>query len=150
MFQLLLVACAFLVYAVMAESEEGQTARSRVSDEQLNMALSDQRYLRRQLKCALGEAPCDPVGRRLKSTCSLAYKSIGRRDGRHAQLTTSCLLRNRGFAIVLNETRYSVEFPMDRVDYKKEKKERLSRVVGRERGDWYFLRFNGYVNVGWN
>lgn len=45
-----------------------QSGRSRVSDEQLNIALSDKRYLNRQLKCALGEAPCDPVGRRLKST----------------------------------------------------------------------------------
>ena len=30
---------------------------------------------------------------------------------------------------------------------KKKKKEKLSRVAGRERGDRYFLRFNGYVNV---
>ena len=90
MFQLLLVACAFLVYAVMAESEEGQTARSRVSDEQLNMALSDQRYLRRQLKCALGEAPCDPVGRRLKSTCSLGVY-IHRAKWRQARTTHDVL-----------------------------------------------------------
>lgn len=69
MFQLLLVICALLVYVVTAETEETQAGRSRVSDEQLNTALSDQRYLRRQLKCALGEAPCDPVGRRLKSAC---------------------------------------------------------------------------------
>lgn len=62
-----MIVCALLVYTVTAETEEGQSGRSRVSDEQLNMALSDQRYLRRQLKCALGEAPCDPVGRRLKS-----------------------------------------------------------------------------------
>lgn len=68
MLQLLLVVCALLVFTATAESEVGQTGRSRVSDEQLNVALSDQRYLRRQLKCALGEAPCDPVGRRLKST----------------------------------------------------------------------------------
>lgn len=66
-FQALLIVCALFIYTVTAETEEGQSGRSRVSDEQLNMALSDQRYLRRQLKCALGEAPCDPVGRRLKS-----------------------------------------------------------------------------------
>ncbi|XP_003696927.1 ejaculatory bulb-specific protein 3 [Apis florea] len=70
----LLIACALLVYTVTAETEEGQSGRSRVSDEQLNMALSDQRYLRRQLKCALGEAPCDPVGRRLKSLAPLVLR----------------------------------------------------------------------------
>ncbi|XP_003701496.1 chemosensory protein 2 [Megachile rotundata] len=72
--KLLLVVCALLVCSVTAESEVGQTGRSRVSDEQVNMALSDQRYLRRQLKCALGEAPCDPVGRRLKSLAPLVLR----------------------------------------------------------------------------
>uniref|UniRef100_A0A1Q3FPB6 Putative insect pheromone-binding family n=2 Tax=Culex tarsalis TaxID=7177 RepID=A0A1Q3FPB6_CULTA len=41
--------------------------KSQVSDEALDKALSDKRYLMRQLKCALGEVPCDPVGKRLKS-----------------------------------------------------------------------------------
>lgn len=70
MLQILVLACVLLAAAMAAESDnEGQqqSGRSRVSDEQLNMALSDKRYLNRQLKCALGEAPCDPVGRRLKS-----------------------------------------------------------------------------------
>lgn len=67
----LVLAGALLAATMPAESEEGQaTGRSRVSDEQLNMALSDKRYLTRQIKCALGEVPCDPVGRRLKSTSS--------------------------------------------------------------------------------
>lgn len=43
------------------------TERPAVSDEQLESTLKDKRYLLRQLKCALGEAPCDPVGRRIKS-----------------------------------------------------------------------------------
>ncbi|XP_049548967.1 putative odorant-binding protein A10 [Anopheles darlingi] len=43
------------------------TTKSQVSDEALEKALSDKRYLMRQLKCALGEVPCDPVGKRLKS-----------------------------------------------------------------------------------
>ncbi|XP_076676413.1 chemosensory protein 2 [Andrena cerasifolii] len=72
--KLLFVACALLICTATAESEEGQSGRSRVSDDQLNMALSDQRYLRRQLKCALGEAPCDPVGRRLKSLAPLVLR----------------------------------------------------------------------------
>uniref|UniRef100_A0A023EH22 Protein serine/threonine kinase n=1 Tax=Aedes albopictus TaxID=7160 RepID=A0A023EH22_AEDAL len=41
--------------------------KSQVSDEALDKALNDKRYLMRQLKCALGEVPCDPVGKRLKS-----------------------------------------------------------------------------------
>ena len=41
--------------------------QSRISDDQINIALNDERYLKRQLKCALGEAPCDLVGRRIKS-----------------------------------------------------------------------------------
>lgn len=71
---LLVAACVLMCTGSSTESPEGQSGRSRVSDEQLNMALSDQRYLRRQLKCALGEAPCDPVGRRLKSLAPLVLR----------------------------------------------------------------------------
>jgi len=71
----LLAAFALFAAAAAVGEPDGEVAqqlgRSRVSDEQLNMALSDKRYLTRQLKCALGEAPCDPVGRRLKSTSQL-------------------------------------------------------------------------------
>ncbi|XP_012055096.1 PREDICTED: putative odorant-binding protein A10 [Atta cephalotes] len=74
--RILVLACALLVTAMATESDsEGQqSGRSRVSDEQLNVALSDKRYLNRQLKCALGEAPCDPVGRRLKSLVPLVLR----------------------------------------------------------------------------
>ncbi|XP_011686710.1 PREDICTED: putative odorant-binding protein A10 [Wasmannia auropunctata] len=77
--KILVLVCALLAAAMAAESpapdgEVQQTGRSRVSDEQLNMALSDKRYLNRQLKCALGEAPCDPVGRRLKSLVPLVLR----------------------------------------------------------------------------
>ncbi|XP_032667077.1 allergen Tha p 1-like [Odontomachus brunneus] len=70
----LVPACVLFATAMAAEPSEGQAGRSRVSDEQLNMALSDKRYLTRQLKCALGEAPCDPVGRRLKSLAPLVLR----------------------------------------------------------------------------
>lgn len=92
MFQQLLVICALLVYVVTGETEETQAGRSRVSDEQLNTALSDQRYLRRQLKCALGEAPCDPVGRRLKSTCMCIHVIVDSRNVQPKYDTTSFLL----------------------------------------------------------
>lgn len=48
-------------------SSTGTGGKSQVSDEALEKALSDKRYLMRQLKCALGEVACDPVGKRLKS-----------------------------------------------------------------------------------
>nr|AYN07335.1 chemosensory protein 7 [Yemma signatus] len=45
-----------------------------VSDEALEAALKDRRYLTRQLKCALGEGPCDPIGRRLKTYAPLVLR----------------------------------------------------------------------------
>ncbi|XP_035903256.1 putative odorant-binding protein A10 [Anopheles stephensi] len=67
-----LVGLCLVVVIVMVQlagftHAEATTARTQVSDEALDKALSDKRYLMRQLKCALGEVPCDPVGKRLKS-----------------------------------------------------------------------------------
>ena len=62
--QVLLVVGALLSGALAATP---QSARQEVTEEAIDRALSDKRYLLRQLKCATGEAPCDPVGRRLKS-----------------------------------------------------------------------------------
>lgn len=61
-----------IVYALPVPDS---TTRQPISEESLNMALQDRRYLMRQLKCALGEAPCDPVGRRLKSKFSKKKKN---------------------------------------------------------------------------
>uniref|UniRef100_A0A8D9BM19 Ejaculatory bulb-specific protein 3 n=1 Tax=Cacopsylla melanoneura TaxID=428564 RepID=A0A8D9BM19_9HEMI len=47
---------------------------SSVSDAELDKLLLDRRYLSRQLKCALGEGVCDPVGRRLKSFAPLVLR----------------------------------------------------------------------------
>lgn len=52
----------------------GPQNRPPVSDTALENALGDRRYLQRQLKCALGEAPCDPVGRRLKTLAPLVLR----------------------------------------------------------------------------
>uniref|UniRef100_A0A182S9C6 Uncharacterized protein n=1 Tax=Anopheles maculatus TaxID=74869 RepID=A0A182S9C6_9DIPT len=70
-----LVGISLLVVIVLVQlagftHAEATTARTQVSDEALDKALSDKRYLMRQLKCALGEVPCDPVGKRLKSKYS--------------------------------------------------------------------------------
>ncbi|GJQ69036.1 hypothetical protein Trydic_g6207 [Trypoxylus dichotomus] len=48
--------------------------RPQVSEESIDKALKDTRYLMRQLKCAIGEAPCDQVGRRLKSLAPLVLR----------------------------------------------------------------------------
>lgn len=48
-----------------------ETQRPPVSDTTLEDALNDKRFIQRQLKCALGEAPCDPIGKRLKSKWSI-------------------------------------------------------------------------------
>lgn len=45
--------------------------RPPVSDTTIEDALNDKRFIQRQLKCALGEAPCDPIGKRLKSKFSI-------------------------------------------------------------------------------
>ncbi|CAH0758129.1 unnamed protein product [Diatraea saccharalis] len=59
----ILVLCG-CVWACVAQA---QTQRPQVSDTALEDALNDKRFIQRQLKCALGEAPCDPIGKRLKS-----------------------------------------------------------------------------------
>lgn len=53
--------------AASSSAPKATTPKSAISDASLDAALQDNRYLTRQLKCALGEAPCDPVGKRLKS-----------------------------------------------------------------------------------
>ncbi|KAL1117892.1 hypothetical protein AAG570_004205, partial [Ranatra chinensis] len=48
-----------------------------LSDETLETVLNDKRYLTRQLKCALGEGPCDSVGRRLKGEYTIRHAALG-------------------------------------------------------------------------
>ncbi|XP_055696601.1 ejaculatory bulb-specific protein 3-like isoform X2 [Lutzomyia longipalpis] len=57
----------FTLFLQMVFSASIASTRPPVSDEVIDKALQDKRYLMRQLKCAIGEAPCDPVGKRLKS-----------------------------------------------------------------------------------
>jgi len=73
----LIVACLFIVATLGGPEDE---RRPQISDEALERALNDKRYLQRQLKCALGEASCDSVGRRLKSEyCMIASNLLVRR-----------------------------------------------------------------------
>ncbi|CAD7082600.1 unnamed protein product [Hermetia illucens] len=57
----------FVICIAICYAQNKGSSSTGVSDSQLEEALSDKRYLMRQLKCAIGEAPCDPVGKRLKS-----------------------------------------------------------------------------------
>lgn len=59
--------CLLAAILCICDAAPQTTNRPEVSESSLDMALKDRRYLMRQLKCALGEAACDPVGRRLKS-----------------------------------------------------------------------------------
>lgn len=61
------------VFAVAVTLSYGATQRAPVSDTALDDALNDKRFIQRQLKCALGEAPCDPIGKRLKSMQCFYY-----------------------------------------------------------------------------
>ncbi|XP_066244995.1 ejaculatory bulb-specific protein 3-like [Euwallacea similis] len=70
----LLVVCLTLVSLAKGHAAPESTTRPAISDEALEKSLTDKRYLQRQLKCALGEAPCDPVGRRLKSLAPLVLR----------------------------------------------------------------------------
>ncbi|CAH1183818.1 unnamed protein product [Phaedon cochleariae] len=72
---LLLTVIVFISIASISNARPTSTTeRVSVSDDALENTLKDKRYLMRQLKCALGEAPCDPVGRRLKSLAPLVLQ----------------------------------------------------------------------------
>lgn len=78
----------FLIIVTINYINGAAPTRPPVSDASLDNALSDKRYLMRQLKCALGEAPCDPVGRRLKST----YKKNLNKLKNNLATTKLCLI----------------------------------------------------------
>ncbi|KAJ8918061.1 hypothetical protein NQ315_011518 [Exocentrus adspersus] len=72
-YRIAFLACIALM-AIISITAALPQERQAVSDEALESTLKDKRYLMRQLKCALGEAPCDPVGRRLKSLAPLVLQ----------------------------------------------------------------------------
>ncbi|CAG9116898.1 hypothetical protein JYU34_015734 [Plutella xylostella] len=66
-----LLVLSALVAVCWAQAKE---TKPRVSESALEEALNDKRYIQRQLKCALGEAPCDPTGKRLKTLAPLVLR----------------------------------------------------------------------------
>ncbi|KAF2882236.1 hypothetical protein ILUMI_23937 [Ignelater luminosus] len=71
-FKQIILFAAIMVAVIMAMPQS--TSREAISEDAIDKALSDRRYLTRQLKCALGEVPCDSVGRRLKSLAPLVLR----------------------------------------------------------------------------
>ncbi|XP_025414914.1 ejaculatory bulb-specific protein 3-like [Sipha flava] len=47
-----------------------------VSEDVLEKALNDRRFVQRQLKCATGEGPCDPIGRKIKAHAPLVLRGM--------------------------------------------------------------------------
>uniref|UniRef100_A0A6P7G107 Odorant-binding protein A10 n=1 Tax=Diabrotica virgifera virgifera TaxID=50390 RepID=A0A6P7G107_DIAVI len=75
LFLLFVAAIATIKAATTSPSSTTSTTeRPAISDETLDATLNDKRYLLRQLKCAIGEASCDSVGRRLKSLAPLVLQ----------------------------------------------------------------------------
>nr|UMT69263.1 chemosensory protein 11 [Ophraella communa] len=71
---LLIVFVSVIVVKAAITEKSSSTERPSISDEALEASLKDKRYLLRQLKCAIGEAACDSVGRRLKSLAPLVLQ----------------------------------------------------------------------------
>ncbi|KAI5631007.1 insect pheromone-binding family, a10/OS-D domain-containing protein [Phthorimaea operculella] len=88
----------FVVCAMAAACMAQTTLRPQVSDTALDEALQDKRFIQRQLKCALGEAPCDPVGKRLKTLAPLVLRGAcpqcTPQETKQIQRTLSYIQRN--------------------------------------------------------
>lgn len=65
-FQFLLLSVFVVVIMGQAEDIQQRGSPSRVTTAQIEAVLKNDRYLKRQLECALGRAPCDMVGKKLK------------------------------------------------------------------------------------
>ncbi|XP_059487422.1 putative odorant-binding protein A10 [Neocloeon triangulifer] len=90
-----------LVLGLTAEETDSApagVAPTSLSDQTLQNAIKDKRYMLRQIKCTLGEVPCDPVGRKLKALAPLVIKNIcfqcTPQEKRQIQMVVSHIQRN--------------------------------------------------------
>ncbi|KOB71581.1 Chemosensory protein, partial [Operophtera brumata] len=60
-----------------------------MTDVQLEQTLADKSTMQRHLRCALGEGPCDPVGRRLRTCPQCSPQETG-----HIRRTLAFVQRN--------------------------------------------------------
>lgn len=72
--------------------------RQQISDSALETALGDKRFIQRQLQCALGEGPCDVIGKRLKTLAPLVLRGAcpqcSPQETKQIQYTLSYVQRN--------------------------------------------------------
>ncbi|KAM3965635.1 chemosensory protein 16 [Aphomia sociella] len=87
-----------LVFCVVIYACAAQNERPQVTDTALDDALNDKRFIQRQLKCALGEGPCDPIGKRLKTLAPLVLRGAcpqcSPQETKQIQRTLSYVQRN--------------------------------------------------------
>ncbi|XP_028175264.1 ejaculatory bulb-specific protein 3-like [Ostrinia furnacalis] len=87
-----------LLLVVAACAYAAEAPRPQVTDTALEDALNDKRFIQRQLKCALGEAPCDPIGKRLKTLAPLVLRGAcpqcSPQETKQIQRTLSYVQRN--------------------------------------------------------
>ncbi|KAJ2949539.1 hypothetical protein O0L34_g15459 [Tuta absoluta] len=70
----------------------------QMTDAQLEQTLADRSTMQRHLKCATGEGPCDPVGRRLRTLAPLVLRGACRQcsaqETRQIRRTLAFIQRN--------------------------------------------------------
>lgn len=72
-----MISLAFAVVVMGADNEsESRGFSLDVSTSQIETALKNDRYLKRQLQCALGTHPCDAVGKKIKGKFIYSFKYI--------------------------------------------------------------------------
>nr|XP_037874483.1 ejaculatory bulb-specific protein 3-like isoform X1 [Bombyx mori] len=82
--------CTCLVLTVLAAPQ--------MSDAQLEKTLADKGTMQRHLRCALGEGPCDMVGRRLRTLAPFVLRGAcpqcSVQESRHIRRTLAYIQRN--------------------------------------------------------
>ncbi|XP_050441408.1 ejaculatory bulb-specific protein 3-like [Adelges cooleyi] len=58
------------------QQSQSSTPFPQVPNDVLESALKDRRFVERQLKCATGTGPCDPIGRKLKVSAPLVLRGM--------------------------------------------------------------------------
>nr|UNG39416.1 chemosensory protein 22 [Apocheima cinerarius] len=70
----------------------------QLSDAQLEQTLNDKGTMQRHLRCALGEGPCDAMGRRLRTLAPLVLRGAcpqcSPQETRHIRRTLAYVQRN--------------------------------------------------------
>ncbi|VVC24354.1 Insect odorant-binding protein A10/Ejaculatory bulb-specific protein 3 [Cinara cedri] len=106
-----LAAAAPTVIVKRATLDNGQPDLSlpNVNDNVLDKALNNKKFVDSQLKCAMGEGPCDNIGRKIKAYAPLVLRNMCNKctqsDIRQIQRVMSHIQRNypKDYAKILNK-----------------------------------------------